>query len=141
MKFLSLALIAITMICAPACKKYEDDNTVMSFRKPTTRLTQKWKVNYVVSEGEEVSDQFDSYYYNFENDGRVILQYTEYLNGEYIHQVRYGNWRLTNSDRRLEVNLDSLYTDYKILSLTSERMLLQSVNISERYTMYLVRAK
>ncbi len=142
MKFYTTILLcAIITFSVASCKKYDDDNTLVSLRKPENRLTQKWKVTYVLENGENVSPKFDTYYYNFQNDGRVIFQYVKYINDLEVPTVEYGNWRLINSDRRLEINFDTLYTDYEILELTKDKLSLKSVNISENRMMYLVRAQ
>ncbi len=132
-----ILILLVLVLAISSCKKYEDDNTVISFRKPETRLVKRWHASYVVENGEDVSSKYNSYYYTFSADKRVSLHYIENINNEDITSVIYGNWRFTHDDSRLEINFDNFYTDYEILELTSKKLSLRSENLLANRMMFL----
>lgn len=133
-KFVLLFLISTSFM---ACKKYEDDSYVTTFKSPENRMINRWDVGMVIENKEDVSERYVSYYMTFSSDNRCAIKYVDTINGEAVPTVKYGNWRLTNNDKNLEINVESFYSEYEILELSSKNLSLRSVNLVENRLMHL----
>jgi len=137
MKAKSIALLAIVMIAALGCRKYEEGPNI-SLRSPETRATNSWAIESITINGIEKSDEpgyADQRHYFF-GDGQYTLTVIDPVT--LIAENIQGKWELYDSDRKMALTQNNFagqpdsVEDYKILKLFKKQMWLRSIdNVSE----------
>lgn len=118
-KFLSLAILAITFVLG-SCSKYEE-GPAFSLRTKKARLAGEWKADKYVDENGNSSNADEEGTIEFEKDGTVIYDY----DGVSIS----GDWEFTKSKEYLEITITIFgqqdKVEFKILRLKNDELWLE----------------
>lgn len=122
---LALATVALLVV---GCKKY-DDGPGVSLVPRTERVANTWVIEKALSDGADVTSDFDQYVLTLTNDNAATLvaQYT--LFGIDISNETSGTWSFANDQAELVLDFEDDIADatYQINRLTQKELWLRKM--------------
>lgn len=126
-KIISMSCIAFFAITVfTSCSKYEE-GPLISLRSKTERISNTWKVEQALENGEDVTDQYDQYQLEMLNNNDASLA-ALYSLGSFTYEYETeGTWSFEDSKEQLELDFEDDDADriYDILRLKEKELWLK----------------
>lgn len=122
----SAVLFALLAFTLPSCKKYED-GPALSLRSKKERISNTWKIEQAMENGNDVTSSFDQYELQLLNNNRANLAAIYTWNNFTFEYETSGTWDLMNNneDLKLDFEDDDADNTYQILRLTEDELWLR----------------
>ncbi len=132
MKYTNILKVSILLlICGTlfsSCSKY-DQGPGLSFRSKSARVTNHWKVQKVLWEGDDVTELLEGQTYEFKEDNTYAIYDNDIVSEN-------GKWSLVEEKEKLEM-IDNEYPDekitYTIIKLKEKEMMWEYTEDDETF--------
>lgn len=118
-----MLIIALTFVLGVGCNKY-DDGPMVSFRSVEERVTNNWRVEKAIENGNDVSGDFDKYDISFREDKTVVVvAHYSFIGIEYDYTAN-GTWSLQDNNEKIVIDYEDGTSDasYFILKLKEKEL-------------------
>lgn len=118
-----ITLVIISSSLLFACKKYEDGPAI-SLASKTSRITNDWRVEKAIDNGNEVTGSFDKYEISLrKNETASLTAHYTFLGVTYDYNTQ-GTWSLEDNKEMIRVDYENDQADasYYILRLKEKEL-------------------
>ncbi|MCD6065573.1 MAG: hypothetical protein K0S33_399 [Bacteroidetes bacterium] len=126
MKIKILSIVLLAGLITASCKKY-DNGPGLSLRSKKERVANTWRIAQVTDDGNDVTDDYESYRLTLTKSGSadLYIRYT-FIGGSY-EVTTGGTWVFQDKKEQLYLNFDNDDADatYRITKLKEDEMWLR----------------